>query len=215
MLSQESYRIVSQEIINKKKLNGVRYVGRVMELINACKPNSIQEWEHYYCSWARQTGQHEMITKAIDITYTTAINRGVDASREEIRDVFFNRVIRDSWIGRERELKCADWIREQGFRVESVDDETDRMYGVDLIVYDNEGNILLGVQVKGVPYFYSKVNKERDEINPKKYKKFKEEFGVRVLEVGYNNEGELSYNKTLLEITLGLREAPQYDCFNF
>ena len=214
-MKQEQYTMISQEVINKNNLNGVYYLGKLMELINAFRPNSIEEWEHSYCSWARQTGQDKKITEAIDRAFNICLQRGIEVSREEVREVFWGRTIRDCWIGRERELKCADWIREKGFRVETVSDEIDREYGVDLIVYDNEGNILLGVQVKGVAYFYRNENRERDVINPKKYNKFKKEMGARVIEVGYNNDGELSHNKASLEVALGLREVPQYDCFNF
>lgn len=214
-MRKEIYTMISQEVINKNNLNGVYYLGKLMELINAFRPNSIEEWESAYCSWARQTGQAARITEAIDRAFNICSQRGIDASREEVREVFWGRTVRDCWIGRERELKCADWIRTQGFKVETVDDETDRKYGVDLIVYDNEGNVLLGVQVKGVAYFYRAENRERDVINPKKYKKFKAQYGVRVLEIGYNDKGEMSYNKASLEVALGLREIPQYECFNF
>ena len=214
-MRKEIYTMISQEVINKNNLNGVYYLGKLMELINAFRPNSIEEWESAYCSWARQTGQAERITEAIDRAFNICSQRGIDASREEVREVFWGRTVRDCWIGRERELKCADWIRMQGFKVETVDDETDRKYGVDLIVYDDKGNVLLGVQVKGVAYFYRAENRERDVINPQKYKKFKAQYGVRVLEIGYNDKGEMSYNKASLEVALGLREIPQYECFNF
>lgn len=214
-MKQEIYTMISQEVINKNGLNGVYYLGKLMELINAFRPNSIEEWESDYCSWARQTGQDVRITEAIDRAFNICLQRGIEVSREEVREAFWRRTIRDCWIGRERELKCADWLRLQGLKVETVDDETDRKYGVDLIVYDDEGNVLLGVQVKGNAYFYRAENKERDVINPQKYQKFRAQYGVGVVEVGYNDKGELSHNKTALELALGLREVPQYECFNF
>ena len=65
-MKQEIYTMISQEVINKNGLNGVYYLGKLMELINAFRPNSIEEWESDYCSWARQTGQDVRITEAID-----------------------------------------------------------------------------------------------------------------------------------------------------
>lgn len=214
-MKQETYTIISQEVINKHKLNGTYYLGKLMEVINHYRPNTIEEWESCYCSWAKQTGQDKKITEAIDKAYIICQNMNLDVSREEVRGAFWTRIIRDCWIGRERELHCAKWLREKGIRVETVDDETDRKYGVDLIAYDNEGNVLLGIQVKGVAYFYRHDNKERDIINPKKYRAFKKEFGARVIEVGYSNEGEITYNKASLEIALGLREVPQFEAFDF
>ena len=212
-MKQEIYTMISQEVINKNNLNGVYYLGKLMELINAFRPNSIEEWENKYCSWARQTGQDARITEATDRAFNICLQRGIDVSREDVREVFRKRTIRDCWIGRERELRCAEYIRGLGFTVETVDDEIDRKYGVDLIVYDDEGNVLLGVQVKGVAYFYRAENRERDVINPQKYQKFRAQYGVRVVEVGYDDKGELRHNKAALELALGLREVPQ--CFNF
>ena len=97
-MKQEIYTMISQEVINKNNLNGVYYLGKLMELINAFRPNSIEEWESDYCSWARQTGQDVRITEAIDRAYNICLQRGIDASRDDVREAFWRRTIRECWI---------------------------------------------------------------------------------------------------------------------
>lgn len=198
-MNTAQYNLIVDEIMNKNNLNSASHLGRLMELINCWKPKTKEEWESMYVNWAYNTGQHYKITAAVNKAYQVVLAKEMDITRDQILEVFKRRIVDDCWKGRQREIECAKQLRnEYNLVVTEVDDELDRKYGVDLLVYDQDHKLLVGVQVKGVGYFYNQINRERDIINPKKYRLFKETFGVSVIEIGMNDECQISYNKILL-----------------
>lgn len=196
-MNKNTYRYISQQIINKNNFNTSDNLGRLTQLINESSPNTIEEWEEYYHQYILKTG----IIKKINQNLKYIEENYKDIDMKDVKEVFRKRTIQDVWEGWARELSFKKIFEENStYEIQHTDYRLDSQYGVDFIVYF-EGVMVGAFQVKPISYIYNNKNyvlidKQR---NQRKYQRFLNDYGIPVYEVGVEN-GQIKFNKEKVEV---------------
>lgn len=164
--------------------NAARRIGMIMPSLRQLPISaSLQRWEKHYTTkisdWLTIYENIKHFSKKEGYFWEDAVN------------MWWIRVIDQSWEGRRSEREVMDSVKEhfrkrREYIVSDADEEDDIKLGVDLIVRERvkarrgyEEVVVFGIQVKPASYFYGRsaanIN-EREVINPKKYKLFMEKY---------------------------------------
>lgn len=189
----KGYGYIIQQIVCKNHLNGAKYLGSLMSLMGSTKPQSIEEWERVY---VRHVNENNLPLDWV-IDRVTALAGG-RYTRNEVKDAIKYLVINKTWEGRQRELDFYSWITKRtDYKVEHASDELDRRYAVDYLLYN--GDVIVGaIQVKPESYF--RFSGDDFDRNQMKYAEFKKRFGVKVIEVAFENHDVVIGKKKLMEV---------------
>lgn len=83
-------------------------------------------------------------------------DNGIAVSKKEALNFVYIHTIDEGWIGYQREKAAerdiADFCKHHGFTYEEASTDTDMNYGVDYEIFDRKGELICGVQVKGLKY---------------------------------------------------------------
>lgn len=160
-------------------------VGSVMAAVRnvQMKDATVEDFWNYYI---REVKPYDTVIALIE-----EYQRVWACSMEFATNVWFYRVIEQSWNGWKKELEAKAIIEAHfakvrpNYRIEHATDEEDTDYAVDFIVW-NKTERVSAIQVKGISYVtgnQSSTVKARTITNPDKNKKYSLRYGVDVFYV--------------------------------
>lgn len=169
-------------------LNQSKKVGKLMESIKhipAGNNATFAEWFYYYFE--------NVLTPEQALEYITEFQNYRRTSLEFATKVWVVRILQHTYRGWKNEILVKEVIKNEvkskhgdSWTVEEVDDYTDRNYAVDIVIKNEEGVIVSGIQVKPTSYFiggkkYTKY--ERCVLNPVKNLQFENKYNAPVFYV--------------------------------
>lgn len=203
--------------INNWNLNQAYSVGPTSELIRACGPKSLEEWEKFYFQNAVQKKKNgiritreyiEDIGRKIYVKLSEVVHKELESiSEDECIDYAFNLVINRTYQGYVREIDTVYGQLENALRItiDPASDRLDRVYNVDFTI--NVNGTLIGLQIKPVGNVYNipQIFKEKS-FQLSAHKKFTEKFGGKVFYVYSKKkiiqEKDILINQILEEVTI-------------
>lgn len=160
--------------------NSIGNVGSLMSAINDLPLEATRkQWvQHYFTTvktWDEIDALINKISQQNNMTYSTALN------------MWWSRCLDSSYAGWHSETTIFNILKiysaERGYIARKANKHEDEDLGADVIILDQDYNIMFGIQTKDVKYFTStakNVTHARTVLNPMKYKKFTEAYGVPV-----------------------------------
>lgn len=182
----------SNHLWNASKMNATEHIGPVMSMLR--EYNQANENEPWYDKKKGLTAQefahlynndHQFLPKigAVAKKWQEQLYEiGVELSFKESLDWCFVRIFYDTVCGFKREKEVMDKMLKKGRSVRFSDDESDRLYGVDLMEFDGD-KLVAAYQIKPKSYWKAEQKKknftQHDYFNVNvRFKKFFEKFGV-------------------------------------
>lgn len=193
----------TNKIWNDLKLNHKRRIGSLMYIAKESQATTFEEWEHYYFKSGKE--RKELMNRYLQRDEFIRINNEYGRTEEDLLEIakefkkyvnmplstlynyVYIRVIDETWIGLNRELKALKIIQREcdkynGLTVSDVDYYTDTTYAVDFEIKKNNYRIL-AIQLKSMKYFKSDLDGviEIKGVNALKNKEYTDKYGVDVL----------------------------------
>ena len=209
-LRQSAEFNATNNVWNEMNLNHVNNVGAVMALVKNSKATTYEEWERYYLSTGAK--RLEKLPTVTDNKEKYNLNRFNGRTEEELLEVakkfakganlsvetaynyVYCRVIDETWVGYEKELRVLERIQSlcrlyPNLTASGVNSYTDTNYAVDFEVRKNR-KVVLGIQLKSTKYRDSHLAAVNDvkRINHIKNTKYTNDFGAQVLYLYYEND---------------------------
>lgn len=180
--------------MNNWGLNKTYSVGPTSELIRACTPKELKDWERFYFKNAvqkKKNGQQitreylEELGRKLYVKLTEVVSKELNSiNEEECIDYVYNLVINRTFEGyqRERDTVYGQLEKDLSVSILPSSDEIDRKYNVDFLIEIRQKYI--GLQIKPLPTSFSipQIHKERT-LQKETHKKFTEKFGGEVFYV--------------------------------
>jgi len=176
--------------MNRWGLNKAHSVGSVSELIRACAPTNLHEWEEFYFSKASQkkTGglkiTREFITglgQTLYIKLSEVVQNELESiSEEECIDYAYNLVLNRTYEGYRTEIETIYGQLEGTInkKIEPAPDTWDRSYGVDFFI--KIGERFIGIQIKPISSGQALNQYQWVEMHKVNHARFQKEFGGKV-----------------------------------
>lgn len=185
----------SNGVWNRGNFNHSQNIGKLMYIINKERPNSLKEWTKKYLVSGNEFqkllsqgenpnpkyyGRTIYQLKRIATSFQKAMNdAGIDADFKEAFDYTCIRVIYETWIGYSREIAAFKEIQNicpNGYQIRHTNQNVDATMAVDFEIIDTDGEIFLGIQVKGKNARESVIRS-----NYKRNQKYVDTYGVKVI----------------------------------
>jgi hypothetical protein len=176
--------------MNRWGLNKAHSVGSVSELIRACAPITLQEWEEFYFSKASQKKNgglkitREFITglgQTLYIKLSEVVQNELESiSEEECIDYAYNLVLNRTYEGYRTEIETIYGQLEGAInkKIEPAPDTWDRSYGVDFFI--KIGERFIGIQIKPISSGQALNQYQWIEMHKVNHARFQKEFGGKV-----------------------------------
>ena len=168
-----------------KKALWSNVVGGVMQLCRNCRNEKGTISESVFYDYYKDKQGVEGLNKSYEMIMQGMYKEYPDSSLEEKKDTarkwIYKRVIKDTVVGFEWEMRVKNFMKSKGFEMTYADDEVDKLYSVDLEGED------FAIQVK--PITYKKGSNEGlmadKKMNIGKNEMYEKYFGKKVYLVYY------------------------------
>jgi hypothetical protein len=200
--------------MNRWGLNKAHSVGPTSELIRACCPKAIEEWEKFYFDTAIQKKKsghkitREYITdlgKTLYIKLSEVVHSELSAiQEEECIDYAYNLVLNRTYEGYKTEVDTV-YGQLEGMlevKIHPAPDEWDRTYNIDFYIEPKEGaRKLIGLQIKPISSGKSINDYQWDKMHKDNHDRFTTDFGGKVFFVYSIKSGDKKqiYNTEVVE----------------
>jgi len=178
---------------NRWGLNRTSSVGKLSELIRACSPGNLREWEHYYFENAVQAKKNglqisteilEDIGRKLYVKLSEVVQKELASiTEDECIEYVFYVVLHRTFDGYQTEIETiySKLERELGIEIMTASQEWDSRYAVDF--YFQRGDVLVGFQIKPMSFFNPQMSHQWIEQNRAANERFTKEKGGRVFYV--------------------------------
>lgn len=185
----------SNGVWNRGNFNRSQNIGKLMYIINEEKPESLEAWTgKYLASGSRfqklleegenpdpkYYGRSMYQLKRIATSFQKAMNdAGIYTTFEEAFEYTCIRVIYETWVGYKREKAAYIELKSlcpNGYQLRHTNTSIDSTMAVDFEIVDADGEILLGIQVKGKNARESVI-----KSNYKRNQKYVDTYGAKVV----------------------------------
>lgn len=205
---------MTNKIWNDCRLNNTNNIGCLMFLIKDGECNTFEEWEkHYFASGELrskllQSKSNNINTKKLNCEYGRTHDELLEISKilqantnldlKTAYNFVYIRVIDETWIGYDRELKAFQDIERylsknynSIYSIKNVDYYTDVHYAIDFEIY-KDNKLIVGIQLKSVYYKKdsSSILAETKSFNNIKNEKYYKLFKVPVMYL-YTKDGNI------------------------
>lgn len=197
------------------QLSRPRKVGGVMEMIRACQPNNIDEWEKYYWETAHTSSKdptkitrdtldelgHALYDKIHHKVLPELLDASRRISRKDCIDYIHEITIHRTFDGYNREKDAVHKNLMKRFPdliFKESPPELDQSGCVDYVAEVPGRGIAIGIQIKPITASYPFANYNIEERMGPQFQKFEEEFGGKVYIV-YSEDGRIT-NPEVLDI---------------
>jgi len=188
--------------MNRWGLNKKRCVGPVSELIRACAPKTLEEWQEYYYSNVYPKEHLEELGRKLYVKVSEVIQYEVaEVTEQDCIEYIKSVVIRRTFDGYQNEIATTygQLEAEVGVPIRPAPDEWDRLYNVDFFI-EVKGKYV-GIQIKPITFEHTFEEHKWKNMQETSHARFEQKYGGKVFTVFSVKIGgkKVIYNKDVIE----------------